>query len=99
MYIIIQITMNLLVFLFCIPIRTMMFEPNIMDHQDSIAKAITTVVTLLPKILRNSEKCKIDEDCPGLMKCCHIENNKVCCMGEGDLIAPHPLLISKPNIH
>ena len=34
---------------------------------------------MLPIIFRNNEPCQNDDDCPYIMRCCQIGDNKFCC--------------------
>ena len=48
-------------------------------ENDDLIKICGTMLLSLPIIFRNGEKCKSDNDCPSIMKCCQIGNYKYCC--------------------
>ena len=47
--------------------------------QTSIESFMFFLVISIAYIFRNGEFCKTDMDCPGLMKCCVIGNDRYCC--------------------
>lgn len=46
---------------------------------NTVATTVGAIGYLLPKMLRNNEICKTDDDCPLVMKCCEVGIKKYCC--------------------
>lgn len=48
------------------------------DIADYFAQ-LTPLLLLIPTFSRHNEPCKTDDDCPMVMRCCELGNNKYCC--------------------
>ena len=65
-----------------IPFKNLKIEQSDLDFNDALNNIVTSLGAigyLLPKILKNNEKCKTDDDCPLIMKCCEVGLIKYCC--------------------
>ena len=40
---------------------------------------LTPLLLLIPTMSRHNEICKTDDDCPMIMRCCEIGEDKYCC--------------------
>ena len=55
------------------------FHPCVINIHTILTKIAAITILSLPIIYRNEENCKIDDDCPHIMKCCQIGFYKYCC--------------------
>ena len=51
--------------------------PN--HNVNNIVPAFVTILSALPIIFKNNEPCQNDVDCPYIMRCCQIGEEKFCC--------------------
>lgn len=52
----------------------------IQNHNyNNIIPTVATIFSMLPIIFRNNQPCQNEDDCPYIMKCCQIGDNKFCC--------------------
>jgi hypothetical protein len=54
-------------------------DVNFNEQLNTALVSITTIGYFIPRLLRNNEICKTDDDCPLIMRCCEIGKDKYCC--------------------
>lgn len=66
-----------------IPLQNVLRINNVdYDFNNDLNYIVTSIGAMgyfLPKILRNNEICKTDDDCPLIMMCCQVEKKNYCC--------------------
>ena len=79
------------------PFQILRMEPDIEfnENLNNILMSIGTVGYFIPKLFRNNEKCKTDEDCPFIMKCCEVGLTRFCC-SPNNYIKLKPSFIKEP---
>ena len=65
-----------------LPLKNVRIEQTDVDFNNALNSVVTTVGAIgyfVPKLLRNNEICRTDDDCPLIMRCCEIGIKKYCC--------------------
>lgn len=59
-------------------IKLLVMSLVLLQYHNIIPTSVT-IFSMLPMIFRNNEICENEEDCPYIMRCCQIGEEKFCC--------------------
>ena len=65
---------------FALPFQALRIQDVEFNHYlNDVLVSVGAIGYFLPKYFKQEKICKIDDDCPDIMRCCEIGQKKYCC--------------------
>ena len=62
-----------------LPLQRLQIFQQVNNNVVEYLATLSPLLILIPSLTRNNQKCKNDDDCPFIMRCCEVGVNKFCC--------------------